>query len=454
MMRRLVLGFCLMSATMLSPPAFAADSVPLQIIVSKDKQSLTVYEGETVIATSRISSGKAGHDTPTGIFSILEKRKYHESNIYSNAPMPFMQRITWSGIALHEGNVPNYPASHGCVRLPSGFATKLYGLTERGAHVIVTDADVVPKRIEDVVLFSPRKPLPPGTLMTDVDLRTASIKASPKKPVEVAMNVAPANPNRATDALPPRPDDLEEAQTHALRILITRRTDRETLMDAQKLLEEMGFETGGSDGYAGPLTRSAVAGFKRWKGLKQTGPMISGEFIDALYASAGQPKPPAGQIMVRQNFEPLFEAPVGIKAPEVALGTHLFTVDKIDRSIESADWHAVTLPNVLSDATMKRLGITMAADAKLPGAAKAALDRIEISQDVRDRIETLMADGTSVTINDEGLGPETGKGTDFVTLTKTAKSEMVAVQDIGSTPAAEPRAKRSVIRYQGGVGLY
>ena len=95
--------------------SFAAeDNRTLQIIVSRSKQTLTVYDDGKLIATSKVSTGKSGHETPTGIFSILEKRKYHESNIYSNAPMPWMQRLTWSGIALHEGKVPNYPASHGC----------------------------------------------------------------------------------------------------------------------------------------------------------------------------------------------------------------------------------------------------------------------------------------------------------------------------------------------------
>ena len=90
--------------------------------IEKAEQTLTVYDGDQVIATSKVSTGKAGHTTPSGVFSILEKRKYHESNLYSNAPMPWMQRITWSGVALHESNsVPNYPASHGCVpaRVPN-----------------------------------------------------------------------------------------------------------------------------------------------------------------------------------------------------------------------------------------------------------------------------------------------------------------------------------------------
>ncbi len=99
--------------------AMAGDGQVLQIVVSRDLQSLKVYDGDKVVASSKVSTGKPGHETPTGIFSVLEKRKFHRSNKYSDAPMPWMQRITWSGVALHESNsVPNYPASHGCVRLP------------------------------------------------------------------------------------------------------------------------------------------------------------------------------------------------------------------------------------------------------------------------------------------------------------------------------------------------
>ncbi len=155
MLKRAAIVFALMSgcATVVA----AADNArTLQIIVSKDSQSLAVYDGAKVVATSKVSTGKQGHDTPTGIFSVLEKRKYHESNLYSNAPMPWMQRLTWSGIALHESSsVPNYPASHGCVRLPAAFAKSLYQMTTRGVHVIISDEAVSPQPITHASLFVP-----------------------------------------------------------------------------------------------------------------------------------------------------------------------------------------------------------------------------------------------------------------------------------------------------------
>lgn len=472
MMRRLVFGLGLLSATMLSHGAFAEGAQTLSIIVSKNQQQMVVYDGDKVVATTRVSTGKPGHGTPSGIFSIIQKEKYHESNIYSNAPMPWMQRITWSGIALHEGVVPNHPASHGCVRMPGAFARSLYQMTENGAHVIIADTSIVPEKIDDALLFAPRKPLPSGPMMTDTELRTSSIKrnaADGSKPVEVAMNVSPDNPvAHGSDApsatvapstgISPDASDASasDIKPTALRILITRRGDRENLMDAQKLLEDMGFETGGQDGYLGPLTRSAITGFKRWKGLSEKGALMSEEFVAALYDAAGKPRPPAGQIMVRRGFQPIFEAAVGIKDPDMALGTHLLTADHVDRDGETAEWHAMTLPNTLSDDTKRRLGITVDNDATGAEAARAAFDRIDVPADIRDRIETMMGDGTSVTINDEGVGPETGQGTDFITVTndgpQMAQADIENVSDTVSDAPAKPRRLRHAPKL--GVGLY
>jgi lipoprotein-anchoring transpeptidase ErfK/SrfK len=123
-----------------------ASDVNRQIYISKSDQTLRLYEDGALVNAMRISTGKVKHETPSGIFSIIEKKKYHESNIYSNAPMPFMQRVTWSGIALHEGRVPDYPASHGCIRIPKKWAPELYRLTKRGTPVIITNEPVKPFR--------------------------------------------------------------------------------------------------------------------------------------------------------------------------------------------------------------------------------------------------------------------------------------------------------------------
>lgn len=112
---------------------------PLLIIVSIPDQLVHVYRNGIRVAASTCSTGKPGHGTPTGVFTILQKDKHHKSSTYSNAPMPNMNRLTWSGIALHAGQLPGYPASHGCVRLPLQFSEMLFGITKLGMTVVIAD---------------------------------------------------------------------------------------------------------------------------------------------------------------------------------------------------------------------------------------------------------------------------------------------------------------------------
>ena len=121
----------------LSAPSAGAG--PVSVVVSLPLQLAYVFRGEALIGVSTISSGRPGYDTPTGAFKILQKRVDHRSNLYDDAPMPHMQRLTWDGIALHAGAIPGEPASHGCIRLPAAFASRLYTLTDLGTLVVVTD---------------------------------------------------------------------------------------------------------------------------------------------------------------------------------------------------------------------------------------------------------------------------------------------------------------------------
>ena len=132
---------------------------PLTIVVSLSKQRLSVFDSKGLVATSPVSSGARGHATPTGIFSVLEKNRTHFSNLYYNAPMPNMQRLTWSGIAMHAGALPGYPASHGCIRLPYSFSRQLFSMTNVGTRVIVSDDPVEPTAFTHPKLFAA---LPPG----------------------------------------------------------------------------------------------------------------------------------------------------------------------------------------------------------------------------------------------------------------------------------------------------
>jgi len=125
-------------------PDVAPDG-PVMIIVSLATQRAYVYRNGVMIGVTTVSTGKEGHETPTGVFTVLQKAKDHKSNLYNSAPMPFMQRLTWDGIALHAGNLPGYPASHGCIRMPMAFARQLYNVTQLGLTVVITDAATVPR---------------------------------------------------------------------------------------------------------------------------------------------------------------------------------------------------------------------------------------------------------------------------------------------------------------------
>ena len=123
----------------------AAPSGPMLLVVNLATQRATLFRNGVPIGASTVSTGREGYQTPTGVFTILQKQVEHYSLKYDNAPMPFMQRLTWYGIALHAGHLPGYPASHGCIRLPAGFAKLLYGVTRLGMTVVITDRAVTPR---------------------------------------------------------------------------------------------------------------------------------------------------------------------------------------------------------------------------------------------------------------------------------------------------------------------
>ena len=113
---------------------------PVSIVISIADQKAYIYRGDLLIGASAVSTGKDGNDTPLGVFPILQKSEKHKSNLYDDAPMPFMQRLTWDGVAIHAGMNPGFPASHGCIRVPTAFARKLFAVTSKGTPVLVTDA--------------------------------------------------------------------------------------------------------------------------------------------------------------------------------------------------------------------------------------------------------------------------------------------------------------------------
>jgi lipoprotein-anchoring transpeptidase ErfK/SrfK len=139
---------------------------PLIIAVSVDQQKVRVYDANGLFAESPVSTGMKGHSTPMGVFSIIQKHKMHRSNIYSGAPMPYMQRITWSGVAMHAGVLPGYPASHGCIRMPTAFAVKMWNWTRMGARVIITPGQITPASFSHPLLVA-QKVVPQPLLADD-----------------------------------------------------------------------------------------------------------------------------------------------------------------------------------------------------------------------------------------------------------------------------------------------
>jgi hypothetical protein len=158
---------------------------PVIVLVSLPDQTLYVYRNGVRIGRSTVSTGAKGHRTPTGVFTILQKKVDHESSIYKGAKMPHMQRLTWTGIAMHAGNLPGYPASHGCVRLPEDFAQKLYSVTSLGTTVIIADNTSGPNTTTKPGLLFTRdnaaKPLA-GAVMWAPD-------KAPKGPVSIILSV-------------------------------------------------------------------------------------------------------------------------------------------------------------------------------------------------------------------------------------------------------------------------
>ncbi len=408
------------------------------MIVSLDNQTIRVFSGDKLVTTSNISSGKDGHRTPTGVFSILEKRRHHKSNIYSQAPMPYMQRLTWSGIALHESDsVPDQPASHGCVRLPGEFARQLFGYTDIGAHVVIVGAEQSPFAITHNNLFYP--PVEPaGEVAGDQEE-----KAKEASLVEQAsLNVAGA----ATDAqsegdmgadyalrsglgvkdpgeAPKKEPELSQETPDPVRILITRRTGRELVRDIQAMLNELGFNAGKEDGWMGPATSRAIIRFEKSQELDPTG-TLSLEVARKLHEASGRGPFKSGHIYVRRNFKSVFDAPVGISEPEKPLGAHFLTALAETPGEDEIYWQSLSLPDKPQKSFLSEIVFSEDGQTSVSPDIAQALDRIDIPLKIRERINGMIVAGSSLAISDEGLSRETtDRGTDFILVTRPPETD-------------------------------
>jgi lipoprotein-anchoring transpeptidase ErfK/SrfK len=361
---------------------------PLHIIISIKKQQLTLYAGGVPVAHSRVSTGVPGHPTPQGVFSVLEKQIYHESNIYSAAPMPYMQRITWSGVAMHQGVVPNHPASHGCIRLPAEFARRLWGVTKVGARVIIAQDDVAFADISSKRLFTA--------------LPQATAEVLPGK-VRLATNAG------MTDA--PLKGSIDANVSEEARI--------------ERAIDQM-VQTGPAeaDVYLSDAAAPQHLFEKPAAAQAAKDPMLRPGPI-SVYVSRKLAK-----LFVRKGFAEVFDAPVTIAQPDEPLGTHVFTAldGKGDGPMR---WNVASLPTERVVKPGKYVTTRTPSGEKLrkelvapthellpPGDPNTALERITIPEDALARINALMSPGASLIISDLGLSYETGRGTDFIVLTR------------------------------------
>ena len=161
-----------------------APAGPMLLIVNLKTQRALIYRNGVPIGATTVSTGRPGYSTPTGVFSILQKHVQHYSSTYDNAPMPYMQRLTWRGVALHAGNLPGYPASHGCIRLPLGFAKLLYGATKVGMTVVITDREALPRAAPSPEMSEAASSVQPAPVMR------WNPAASPTGPVSIIVSAA------------------------------------------------------------------------------------------------------------------------------------------------------------------------------------------------------------------------------------------------------------------------
>jgi hypothetical protein len=359
---------------------------------------VTVYDNGTPVAVSAVSTGMPGHPTPMGVFSVIQKQKWHHSNLYSNAPMPYMQRITWSGVALHAGVVPGHPASHGCIRLPERFAVRLWGMTKVGARVIIARGDSAPYEITHPRLAGLAKA---SEAAREPDMLNAGSSAPDRSQVDSAAVVVAATgagTRASRDDTPPSMSDVgapapPQAEGGA----------------ANKPAE--------TDRTAEPPAVEPSPAQKIDDALRQHPGPIS------LFVSRK-----LGKLFVRKGFAPVFDVPVTIARPEASLGTHIFTASRPTNDGGDVRWLAVSLGYdrvAAASAPAKRKGRAARDERPAPStaetlrqAAVAALDRIEFPQEALERIVPLIAPGASLVISDQGLGSETGRDTDFIVVTR------------------------------------
>jgi L,D-transpeptidase-like protein len=383
---------------------------PQQIFISINQQKLHLYSNGVHVADTSIATGVSDHPTPLGVFSIIQKQIFHRSNIYSNAPMPFMQRITWSGVAMHEGQNIGHPASHGCIRMPHDFAVRLYRLTKLNARVIIARAELKPVEFADPHLFE-HKEKPPEVAMPAVN----GVEPVIAKPAELAVH--------ANTLTPPVQSDVVTPQTAVPAV----QADQKTEGTAPPLQSGAPAATA-----AAPRTDPAPAAEVNATASAQPGDLAklaaAKKMPISIFVSRKKQR-----LYIRQDFEPLFDVPVTIAQPEAPLGTHVFTaLEFTGPERTTLRWNVVSLPGEppkrvrrveehrdrYGRVRRREVEEERAGDAPPPQSPAQVLARIEIAPEVSEAIAQMIVPGSALIVSDQGLGDETGEGTDFDVVTR------------------------------------
>jgi hypothetical protein len=391
---------------------------PIMAIVSIKTQQVTFYDAAGWILRAPVSTGTKGRETPAGIFAVIEKDKDHHSSLYDDAWMPNMQRITWNGIALHGGPLPGYAASHGCVRMPYGFAEKLFDKTWIGMRVIISPNDAAPVEFSHPALFVPNveavsaAPARAETLAREAEeaakkddeankaaataaRETASLMASLRK-LESLKTRADAELAFADKALAAAKTDQAKARAEEQKQKATiKAAEAGTKLDIAKADAKSKLDAAAAAKDAAKAAQAkkvdtAKAAIEAKLALEPVSVYIS-RATQKLYVRRNTHKhwPDGGEV-----FDATIEVPVTIRNPDKRIGTHVFTA--MARNDAGLRWTAVTIDN--------------------GDDAKAALDRINIPQDVLDRIAPTALPRSSIIVSDEPLSRETNYRTEFVAV--------------------------------------
>jgi hypothetical protein len=392
---------------------------PIMAIVSIKTQQVTFYDAEGWILRAPVSTGVKERETPAGIFAVIEKDKDHHSSMYDDAWMPNMQRITWNGVALHGGPLPGYAASHGCVRMPFGFAEKLFAKTRIGMRVIISPNDAAPVEFSHPALFVPNaealaaapahaealiRESAEAAKVADTTKKAAVTAARETKSLasslhklELLKRRADAELASADKALAaPKTEEAKARAEERKQKAATKATEAATRLeaatsDAKSKLDAAATAKDAAKDAETKKAPSAKAASEAKLALEPVSIYIS-RATQKLYVRRNTHKPaPDGGGEV---FDSSIEVPVTIRNPEKPLGTHVFTAT--GRNDTGLRWTAVTIDE--------------------GDDAKNALDRITIPQAVLDRIAPTAMPRSSIVISDEPLSAETNYRTEFVAV--------------------------------------